>query len=159
MQSPEGSSTIRSRSERPSHVRRNATSPVPALGWFAEQPTRRKNDTSHNQRRMAPSGPARNVGPAVFLDGRRWTEVPGLARNDHHPPRSDRLDRSRRVRSERLDLFKARFPQQKLELGKRGDGVWMLLVKPDLDRKSTRLNSSHVEISYAVFCLKKKKKK
>src|SRR5215475_14732541 len=27
------------------------------------------------------------------------------------------------------------------------------------DRKSTRLNSSHVKISYAVFCLKKKKKK
>src|SRR5438874_5234174 len=30
--------------------------------------------------------------------------------------------------------------------------------RPDrTDRKSTRLNSSHVEISYAVFCLKKKK--
>src|SRR5690625_6229059 len=29
----------------------------------------------------------------------------------------------------------------------------------DIDRKSTRLNSSHVAISYAVFCLKKKKKK
>src|SRR3712207_8331757 len=28
-----------------------------------------------------------------------------------------------------------------------------------LDRKSTRLNSSHANISYAVFCLKKKKKK
>src|SRR5690606_41684283 len=28
----------------------------------------------------------------------------------------------------------------------------------DQDRKSTRLNSSHVKISYAVFCLKKKKK-
>src|SRR5699024_11235122 len=28
----------------------------------------------------------------------------------------------------------------------------------ELDRKSTRLNSSHVSISYAVFCLKKKKK-
>src|SRR5690554_7433769 len=28
----------------------------------------------------------------------------------------------------------------------------------DKDRKSTRLNSSHVRISYAVFCLKKKKK-
>src|SRR5215510_15399203 len=28
-----------------------------------------------------------------------------------------------------------------------------------IDRKSTRLNSSHVAISYAVFCLKKKKKK
>src|SRR2546427_8575882 len=31
------------------------------------------------------------------------------------------------------------------------------IVKPD--RKSTRLNSSHSQISYAVFCLKKKKKK
>src|SRR5690554_2645923 len=29
----------------------------------------------------------------------------------------------------------------------------------NIDRKSTRLNSSHVRISYAVFCLKKKKKK
>src|SRR5437870_9014139 len=31
--------------------------------------------------------------------------------------------------------------------------------RPFEDRKSTRLNSSHVAISYAVFCLKKKKKK
>src|SRR5690349_23753835 len=31
-------------------------------------------------------------------------------------------------------------------------------VRKDEDRKSTRLNSSHVEISYAVFCLKKKNK-
>src|SRR5690606_41702973 len=30
--------------------------------------------------------------------------------------------------------------------------------QPARDRKSTRLNSSHVKISYAVFCLKKKKK-
>src|SRR5690242_21333823 len=29
--------------------------------------------------------------------------------------------------------------------------------RPDKDRKSTRLNSSHMSISYAVFCLKKKK--
>src|SRR3712207_8912112 len=32
-------------------------------------------------------------------------------------------------------------------------------VAPRADRKSTRLNSSHANISYAVFCLKKKKKK
>src|SRR3712207_6861595 len=32
-------------------------------------------------------------------------------------------------------------------------------VAADADRKSTRLNSSHANISYAVFCLKKKKKK
>src|SRR2546427_4002752 len=31
--------------------------------------------------------------------------------------------------------------------------------QPHQDRKSTRLNSSHSQISYAVFCLKKKKKK
>src|SRR5258707_8846253 len=31
-------------------------------------------------------------------------------------------------------------------------------VVVDIDRKSTRLNSSHANISYAVFCLKKKKK-
>src|SRR3712207_7386648 len=33
------------------------------------------------------------------------------------------------------------------------------VIKVVLDRKSTRLNSSHANISYAVFCLKKKKKK
>src|SRR5688572_31194337 len=32
-------------------------------------------------------------------------------------------------------------------------------TKTEADRKSTRLNSSHSQISYAVFCLKKKKKK
>src|SRR5258705_8149254 len=32
-------------------------------------------------------------------------------------------------------------------------------IEPCLDRKSTRLNSSHLGISYAVFCLKKKKSK
>src|SRR5690625_5871265 len=32
-------------------------------------------------------------------------------------------------------------------------------ISPNSDRKSTRLNSSHVAISYAVFCLKKKNKK
>src|SRR5438874_5228110 len=43
------------------------------------------------------------------------------------------------------------------------DSTGIHAEKPDSsllrDRKSTRLNSSHVEISYAVFCLKKKKKK
>src|SRR3712207_6919979 len=37
-----------------------------------------------------------------------------------------------------------------------------IIMRPlyeDRDRKSTRLNSSHANISYAVFCLKKKKKK
>src|SRR5690606_41400685 len=37
------------------------------------------------------------------------------------------------------------------------DGSWRAHIN-FLDRKSTRLNSSHVKISYAVFCLKKKNK-
>src|SRR2546421_2325186 len=36
---------------------------------------------------------------------------------------------------------------------------WAAAVRHRTDRKSTRLNSSHDQISYAVFCLKKKKKK
>src|SRR5436309_8673947 len=35
---------------------------------------------------------------------------------------------------------------------------WLYFGVGQLDRKSTRLNSSHVKISYAVFCLKKKKR-
>src|SRR5688572_22102667 len=39
------------------------------------------------------------------------------------------------------------------------EGAQATLLDIDQDRKSTRLNSSHSQISYAVFCLKKKKKK
>src|SRR3712207_7055916 len=41
----------------------------------------------------------------------------------------------------------------------RPDALGAKVLEPpdDLDRKSTRLNSSHANISYAVFCLKKKK--
>src|SRR5258707_8388508 len=40
-----------------------------------------------------------------------------------------------------------------------GDGHFMgVTLAEHIDRKSTRLNSSHANISYAVFCLKKKKK-
>src|SRR5437773_4079954 len=45
-------------------------------------------------------------------------------------------------------------------LGLRGQAKSRILRQlVTLDRKSTRLNSSHITISYAVFCLKKKKKK
>src|SRR2546430_10260556 len=43
------------------------------------------------------------------------------------------------------------------ERGREGKGVPGLEI--EADRKSTRLNSSHSQISYAVFCLKKKKTK
>src|SRR2546422_5726405 len=41
----------------------------------------------------------------------------------------------------------------------RGRGSDLYRIREYIDRKSTRLNSSHGYISYAVFCLKKKKKK
>src|SRR5690606_39349521 len=45
-----------------------------------------------------------------------------------------------------------------LEVGRPGELMERVQVPAgDLDRKSTRLNSSHVKTSYAVFCLKKKK--
>src|SRR5947209_14403789 len=41
-------------------------------------------------------------------------------------------------------------------VGARRLGAALIRRPPDVDRKSTRLNSSHANISYAVFCLKKK---
>src|SRR5438874_7173229 len=65
----------------------------------------------------------------------------------------DRKTRAVEAREQRL-------PHQRWELreGWRHATQGLLVGSRDaiLDRKSTRLNSSHVEISYAVFCLKKK---
>src|SRR5690554_7188710 len=64
-------------------------------------------------------------------------------------------------------LFRSQ-DQQRLQTRKHTEGMLRVLdsshaasrvyVGRAEDRKSTRLNSSHVRISYAVFCLKKKKK-
>src|SRR2546430_16185152 len=45
-----------------------------------------------------------------------------------------------------------------VRIARRGAGAHLRPLADELDRKSTRLNSSHSQISYAVFCLKKKKK-
>src|SRR5690606_40443344 len=57
-------------------------------------------------------------------------------------------------------------PQRRQQQDGELDGAQRVVVERDQphvahvrDRKSTRLNSSHVKISYAVFCLKKKNKK
>src|SRR5215510_16410469 len=55
-------------------------------------------------------------------------------------------------------------PAQQMQAIRDAQYHWFSHGHPDhtnvaSDRKSTRLNSSHVAISYAVFCLKKKKKK
>src|SRR5690625_520045 len=64
---------------------------------------------------------------------------------------------------EAADRFKIPSAKKCLELVERSlnqiEGVIADMFKELEDRKSTRLNSSHVAISYAVFCLKKKTKK
>src|SRR2546426_6583630 len=52
-------------------------------------------------------------------------------------------------------------PRRDAEAACRGieEGAGEVQAVPRADRKSTRLNSGHLVISYAVFCLKKKKKK
>src|SRR3712207_7326999 len=73
------------------------------------------------------------------------------------PPRSTLFPYTTLFRSDRDGL--------RLERDERRDGVLERLGRAavvgthrQVDRKSTRLNSSHANISYAVFCLKKKKK-
>src|SRR5438477_12736098 len=50
-----------------------------------------------------------------------------------------------------VDMLKAERSRQRTSPEEEAEG----LGRPDVDRKSTRLNSSHMSISYAVFCLKK----
>src|SRR3712207_6998982 len=63
-------------------------------------------------------------------------------------PALDRLPGQRVAAEGELVLVLARDPELPRDL---------LRGQPHADRKSTRLNSSHANISYAVFCLKKKK--
>src|SRR2546427_5924987 len=53
--------------------------------------------------------------------------------------------------------LRRRFPCRRLSRDRLLRGLLGGLLRDFLDRKSTRLNSSHSQISYAVFCLKKKK--
>src|SRR2546430_13535308 len=82
------------------------------------------------------------------------------------PPRSTLFPYTTLFRSIGSECVAAR--RYRRCIGKRlagGGQFWSPLVqhpagpfgRPALDRKSTRLNSSHSQISYAVFCLKKKK--
>src|SRR2546426_6355352 len=70
--------------------------------------------------------------------------------------RSGERPGGRRARRARPAQLRARHRRE--DRVERGDGGLPSGVSAGRDRKSTRLNSSHLVISYAVFCLKKKKK-
>src|SRR5258707_11366943 len=88
----------------------------------------------------------------VGIEGMTVTEVRGHGRQKGHTE-------VYRGREYTVDLL----PKLKLEMvlpDKLVNTVVDTILKTaKTDRKSTRLNSSHANISYAVFCLKKKKKK
>src|SRR5436305_14716282 len=73
------------------------------------------------------------------------------------PPRSTLFPYTTLFRSERL-CGMARVVRGNSIVGLENVALWHERDISHSDRKSTRLNSSHVRISYAVFCLKKKKK-
>src|SRR5258707_3822192 len=79
-------------------------------------------------------------GAEVYDSPSRTLEQIGLAEDIEHPTRFQAV----RARLHTLDRATQRNEMRKLG------------ASPDVDRKSTRLNSSHANISYAVFCLKKK---
>src|SRR3712207_8773459 len=90
------------------------------------------------------------------------------------PPRSTLFPYTTLFRSALIDVVRAARNLRAEKRLKPGEFIEAFLVTPDervraalegrrelveaLDRKSTRLNSSHANISYAVFCLKKKTK-
>src|SRR5882757_10380825 len=60
--------------------------------------------------------------------------------------------------STRAAILRALLPDRPLAAGELARLAGVSAATASLDRKSTRLNSSHANISYAVFCLKKKKR-
>src|SRR5688572_31200815 len=89
------------------------------------------------------------------------------------PPRSTLFPYTTLFRSRLAETFMGKQPGTVIQVTGGGSGVGIAAlingttdiaassrpIKTSEDRKSTRLNSSHSQISYAVFCLKKKKKK
>src|SRR5436853_7901642 len=80
------------------------------------------------------------------------------------PPRSTLFPYTTLFRSQGVDQGICRGPVRHMNVqmtvnGGKGKHLLMQPIAQFVDRKSTRLNSSHLGISYAVFCLKKKKKK
>src|SRR6266478_351003 len=101
------------------------------------------------------------VARACFVDVRRWPSTldstAGFRRRAHISELNCRQSSRERTRAgvDRPTTYLNVLPQQTEEAIQRT----ACRSTHRRDRKSTRLNSSHSQISYAVFCLKKKKKK
>src|SRR5258705_6702150 len=93
--------------------------------------------------------------------GRRLQHIEEERLQHYHRAESHYLARRRRGRNKEGHC-RAGWPSHPCRAfvrGRRGYGSGYRPQGGGADRKSTRLNSSHLGISYAVFCLKKKKKR
>src|SRR2546427_1071183 len=90
-----------------------------------------------------------------FFNDTATTEIYTLSLHDALPI-CDRPPPPRRCAAMNVAVCIKHVPDTEAPIRVRADGRG---VEESGDRKSTRLNSSHSQISYAVFCLKKKKKK
>src|SRR5690349_22396887 len=92
-----------------------------------------------------------------FFNDPATTEIYTLSLHDALPIST--IPRRRRRARARRSLRSGRIPASRAAASPGAAPSAASAARPSVlrDRKSTRLNSSHVEISYAVFCLKKKK--
>src|SRR3712207_9179593 len=95
----------------------------------------------------------------VFFNDTATTEIYTLSLHDALPISGGRLRRSGTARGQRAIYYWPAGRADRLRLAQ--SRAWSEGAGPPRrahhqDRKSTRLNSSHANISYAVFCLKKK---
>src|SRR5688572_32154868 len=88
----------------------------------------------------------------LFISGPASTDIYTLSLHDALPISLGSLQRVERA----VDLDGGQRARRELELAVLRE-IARVELPPPGDRKSTRLNSSHSQISYAVFCLKKKK--
>src|SRR5688572_10568441 len=102
----------------------------------------------------------------AFLERADWIVVPSraLRKHDYRVPRSNSFGRDVVCGERSFTCLSVDWNHPNGAYGRAENGNFEELcfcdefVSRKQDRKSTRLNSSHSQISYAVFCLKKKKK-
>src|SRR5256886_13292582 len=112
----------------------------------------RKPDQNLRGAVMLPHGTGKNVRVAVFARGDRAKEAEAAGADIVGAE-----DLAEKVQAGEIDFDRAiATPDMMSVVGRLGKILGPRGLMPNPDRKSTRLNSSHSQISYAVFCLKKK---
>src|ERR1022692_4969298 len=120
-------------------------------GWV-EPAAKGQQRRVHAQRLSSPKQTDKDQLPVTFLSPHRIEHRVTLLEMEDTQMRL--AEQGRKLRFLSPDIFHLKHPERQLErlVHAHPSAAWILYI----DRKSTRLNSSHLVISYAVFCLKKK---